>query len=1266
MPILYLFNKEDFESKKNSLLGGKDAACQKKAFSSDVIKQSRLIFVETKKGDEESEETATEESAEKKPAPEKMPEELKGAETIGAGRIPAIRTEIGRQVNTALGQIAAAAALERPKNAELIKRLEALRNDIKELNRLDADLAQKTKAKLAELVQNGTITEEQANKFFDLDPEDSDFEAQWAGVSALPTEENETLLKLKREEAGQVKKLDEDFAKKMSEIREVMNRMNTEVLTKAHQQHALRELQRQVGFPLTKGQKLSYVHLEEILDRQGELKDYSRTKKILTIEGVTFEEVEITGEDGIKKKIPAITPTIIVSWVENGQKVTKKLDGGVFKQLVDLHDICQIIETKSELTQAIGTEINEGETIEYRETHLAITGEPTGREKSVKIEKIDEENRTVTLSNEVVTAVYPSIREQKVLSFGEFAKWYIKNLVEKPITSIEDLRAKLAKLNEERNAYYKEPDGTPRSSEQYPPIEVTPGEVLMFGAIPASVFVIENVTDDEIELDNGSKYKYSSFYRWVKENEVEKKTPETEAHKTTALITDPQEREAAFQEEMEKASRELEDRKRKGQEPPEDFVYANDEEGATPSASYLKKLWAETYFMRPDDLWEMGKIFVDYWKRRYGRKQKTRIGTLGENAFPGLYGSEYKRVKQASENEHVNNFKESYSNFGVDELKNKMYATKDKDELKAVIEVLAEKGQIKWEDKKMWETFNRIAQGSPCWVREKTYLDDIEKIVDSFWGRDSFREYRNKNDSSYNSVREAFQDNAKRLENDPQKNGGLRGALKSLMFKHLRGDYVNPAEYESYLYFAIKAGKLSFENKLYFLIMGLGAVGPSGMPLLSIDRVASVEGDLLNNFPILDYFVDPNTQKYDEQGRPKRNRTTGEPEKGRPDMNFYKRLVRLYCAPNGDLRNIHKADECENGTEFDDFSDRVIMWNEYARIRLEDKAASEVARWDHDDFHKFAPILNDETIEQLTKLRGGAQAQASIAGLRNAYTGLNDATNNCIKYMLDAINRGDQDEAEQWLHRTVKVMRSFIRMDAILDRRFHHSEPGRTRFSSSNYRGFSNTDSKKTVNTHVNEMRLFIGALCGELGLGDEWRTISTKYTSEQRDSRTGRKGWAIQEEIIPGFGENLERSISGTIKNEAGQVDMRKVAALFSRVQAVSPVTGIQQKIKVKVDTSKMSREAYELVSPERKDVADMVKQIKDMREGKGETKAGRKARQQARLEEVIRLADQNKFGQITASDVKLLEAELMRLEGSEPVKEKEETRTTTIEEEE
>ena len=551
MPALYLFKKEGFSSKENSAIGGKKAACQKNEWGADIIRKSGFVFVNTVSDDAESKKNET-------PQAKELPEELKGAETIGEGRIYAIRTETGRNVNTALGQIVAAAALERPKNAELMAKLERLRKDIGELNRLDAELAEKTKAKLAELIQKDLITENQANILFDLDPEDSDFLAQWNKVVALPAADNEALLKVKKEEAEQVKKMDEDFAEKMSKIREIMNQMNTEVLTKAHQGHALRELQRQVGFTLTSGQQLGYTHLAEILDAQGGLKDYGKTRKILTIEDVTFEEITITDEKGVARNIPAITPIIVVSWVENGGKRTSRLDGGTFKQLVDLHDISLIIDSKSELAEILGEEIEEGETLEYRETHLSITGEPTGREKSVQIKKIDEKNKTITLSEEVVTAVYPRIREQKILSFGEFAKWYNKNLVEKPITRIEDLRAKLAKLNNERNLFYKDPSGNPRRAEGYPPIEVTPGEVLIFGGIPASVFVIKSVTDDGVELDNGSKYKYSNFYRWVKENEVEKSSPETEANKASSLIGDPEERAAAFDEEAQKAAKDLE------------------------------------------------------------------------------------------------------------------------------------------------------------------------------------------------------------------------------------------------------------------------------------------------------------------------------------------------------------------------------------------------------------------------------------------------------------------------------------------------------------------------------------------------------------------------------------------------------------------------------------------------------------------------------------------------------------------------------------
>ncbi|MFC1749718.1 hypothetical protein ACFL2V_13030, partial [Pseudomonadota bacterium] len=1118
-----------------------------------------------------------------------------------------------------------------------------------QLNRLDADAAKKTKAKLRELKSKGIITEAQVATLFDMDPDDDGFNTAWdaevAKVASEHTDEMKTLLTLKKKEASEVHGYDEDFKKKMHEIREIAQELNGQILSKAHQEHALRELQRQCGFPLVKGQVLRYMHLKSILDAKGDVKDFESMEQDLTIEDVSFEEIEIRDENGVTHKQPSITPSITISWTEGGQKQTKTLDGGKFKQMVDIHDISENIRTAADLTQAIGTEVQEGETLEFRETQMSVKGTPTGRDKSVKIEKIDAKAATVTLSAEVVTATFPGVRKQNTLSFGEFAKWYKRNLVEKPIKSLDDLRAQLKAENDARNSDYN------RSGDQYPPIGLTPGEVLAFGSIPASIFVIKSVTDDEIELQNGSTYTPSSFLRWVKEKEVERKTDDSEAHIATDNIKDPQERANAFAEEKKKVKKALEDRIKNGEDPPEGFVYDNDEEGSTPSTSYLKKLWNETYFLSCDDFWEAGKVFVEFWKRRWGRRGKNKIGAVGEAAFGGLTGAEYKRVRQASENEEVNNFKEAYANYGIDELKGKLYNTNNRDELKAVIEVLAEKGQLRWEDEKFHATLNRLAHGSPCDVRKSTHINDIEKIIDSWWGNDSFREYRNKNDSSYNSIREAFKDNAKRLENDPEGNGGLTFALSNLMYKFLQGEYVNPAQYESYLYYAIQAGKLSFENKLYFMIMGLGAVGPNGMPLLCIDRVASVEGDLLNNFPILDYFVDPAMQKYDENGKKIKDQK-GNPATQKPNVNYFRMLVDSYCTDGG-LHSINKAGDCVASPKFAAFADKEIMWNEYAHIRLAEKAQRDISKWDHDDFHKFAPILSDEAIDTIAKLRGGAEAQASVAGLKNAYVGMNDAAKKTMGYFQDAVARGDEAEARRWLFKMMKTMRAFVRMDAILDRRFHHDAGNYTRFSSADYKSNAGVDKLRSVMDHTSELRNFIGMMCDESGLGQDWATVSRRFTSAEKDTYTGRKGWDAQKDLVANFGDSFEKSVSGQIADANGKVDLARAAAFLNNINGRSPLLGIQQFEDPKLEAGEVEKAQltkFSLTAPDAEQIQNIVGQIKDYRAGRGETRTQRDARKKSRVDKVMSLAEQGKFGQISTTDVGLLQAELQRLESAGP----------------
>src|SRR5581483_11809516 len=108
--------------------------------------------------------------------------------------------------------------------------------------------------------------------------------------------------------------------------------------------------------------------------------------------------------------------------------------------------------------------------------------------------------------------------------------------------------------------------------------------------------------DNEIVLDNGDKFTPASFLRWVKRNEVEKKSADAEAEKATRFMEEGEEKEKEKEDIHKETEAANTKRVKNGGELPEGAVMASTEEPAGHSASYLQRLWHSTTFLSLADL----------------------------------------------------------------------------------------------------------------------------------------------------------------------------------------------------------------------------------------------------------------------------------------------------------------------------------------------------------------------------------------------------------------------------------------------------------------------------------------------------------------------------------------------------------------------------------------------------------------------------------------------------------------------------------------
>lgn len=1141
------------------------------------------------------------------PTPPKSPETAAAAGAAAAAAKPAatpiddIRSKMADQLAQAQGSIAGlikTTQRKKPTGEELTNTLNEIKQGMDELVTLEEKTRDEEKNALKQLIKLGRLTNEDAQDILNLSVEDSKFDSKWHEImedllqDARHRNTVQLILNIKKRNNNLYKKIEEDFGKKMNQLREALGQAGAEIIEKAEQERNIREYGKSIGFNLEKGKVLRFKDMRILRDKDGnillneggEIAGYEPIYRRAKIKKVFFHK-----EHGVPSTVPSLELEVDDEWADKNGNITQKetvvIDAISLKKFADSKEMVEYIddrqetdETDKELEQLVsllGEDISVGDMFEYREATLDDNGSPAGKNKKViiqSIEKVSQESdpknffnhaesqkkdlksTVIKLDNKVVVSTEGGIVEKDTLTLGEFAKWYRRMDAIKPL-NLEELRAKLDEHAKELSKKYN------RSLKQYPPIKLEPEEMLYCDTEPPRNFKIKDVTEDKITLDNGTEFTPATFLSWVKNSQVEKRDPAAEAHKLTDRIKDEKKRaeeleaEKKRQEEKLKAESALRDKGK--DEEGRTLVKDNPDAPNVPDKSYLRNLWNNTYFMSLGDLYAMGAEIGEFIKRTLERRQKGRVGAVGNAALAPIYaqlGAEFRTMEQGSENDRVNFFSEAYKQFGPGDLFDRLVVTSNRDELKALFINLSEKGAIRWDDPRVHDAINRVARwyDAPCFVNGYD-TDAIQQVLDSWWGQQSFNSYRSQNNSAFGQTKTSYLDEAKRLENDPEKKGGMRGQLQMMLHKHIHGTgYVDPAVYEAYLHYAIMAGKLSFSDKMYFTFMALGTVGHpnSGYPgqsLLNFGRISNLEGELLNNFPILDYFTTSRLPMVDKNGKPIIDPETGLQKRDQMDENFVRNIVRKYIGSEDQL----KATEAVNfspGKDFMTYVEREVILDKTVISRLE-KAAGDSKRWDHDDFHMFAPHLPDSVVDSLT-LGIGPGAQSTPEGKRNALVGFNNYTKIFVEE-IEANLVDDPDKAQDSLFRMMKTFSSFVKFTAILEDRYYHGTHDRARLYGPALKSFAVVDSSRIVKEHVDELNMFIGTLTTGLkkaldakGVSpNPFETVDSNWHNIIRvQPKEGDRDFMnLQTGAIKNFYENFEKAMN-MAKSELGLAGVAKI----------------------------------------------------------------------------------------------------------------------------
>jgi hypothetical protein len=426
-------------------------------------------------------------------------------------------------------------------------------------------------------------------------------------------------------------------------------------------------------------------------------------------------------------------------------------------------------------------------------------------------------------------------------------------------------------------------------------------------------------------------------------------------------------------------------------------------------ANFARKIWAETRFLSVSDFWEMGKSMWEYYDRRWQRRQKERYSSIGEE-LP-FFAPEMRRINQSAENEEVDQFKSTFEQKGIFEIQGRLNKTRNRDEMKASYIVLAEKGQIRWDDIDMWKNLNRFVDSSVAipipsngdpntkisTTDDRTGFDFLKEAIDSLWGEGTYSDWFQRNKGSYASNLKNFYEEGKELEGVQ---GGHGRRLSELLRQHKMGEYVDPHEYEGLIMHAIEYGKSSMQNKIYFLVEGIAAFNGDGRTILSFERMAHVNSEMLVKFPLLEYLC-ASVPRPDGKGT---HRWT---------IDDYKQWVRWFDEGN--------SMNCSSTPSVDRFMWKYVIPSEPTKNRI-NKAFRNGEQIDHDDMFAYLPPASEQVITDATRATTGSKKFFTVEGYANAFPGFSE-------YFRSLSEAGNGTKLLQ-------AIKSYFRYESIMSGRF--------------------------------------------------------------------------------------------------------------------------------------------------------------------------------------------------------------------------------------
>ena len=551
-----------------------------------------------------------------------------------------------------------------------------------------------------------------------------------------------------------------------------------------------------------------------------------------------------------------------------------------------------------------------------------------------------------------------------------------------------------------------------------------------------------------------------------------------------------------------------------------------------PKTRGIKAIWKNVQWVSFFDIARMFKDIAEDIKRQHNRRQEGKVGRIGESVthwipswvpYLGNLHHDFHDRKQKAEIEEVDHFKKALENVDAFELQDMARHTKNKDHLKAVIILLTERGRMNWNDQDFWRNLNDLSiykmPVDECARNENLREAWLRKIISDIWeDRDNYRSWKGKNESTFSEKMKNYTPETDRLSN---LKGGLAGELEKQLrvyteFKEKKkhgpmDEAIRPHLYNEIIDYSIRNGKMSMEEKFFYLVQGLscGLLTMDRLRILAGEGAAGGEG-VLNTFPFIDYFYGRNNTKAEIDALAKRLRESTKWE----DDKYYRPGLKTTL-----------------------WLELEVSREDSVRKRLSKGMSKKGGETDHDDMHFFMPRIDYKMIAQLATPQGGGRPQLSPEAWENAYSGYNSFFKSLgFLAKLEEENMGERfttKDAEQ----IVQAVAGFVRMDSTMTNRsaLDQRQSGLSWLRMKTNKSVVGSDGSKTVYQERQTVEDFIRDLLTEVGYPPadmEDLLYSTEHTG-QIPEKAGR---------IKKLSDDLESTLLQKVTQPGGFDIMKRV----------------------------------------------------------------------------------------------------------------------------